>query len=72
MPARRINALIDALIIGEEGTMSRRVDTHEVRTPFEQLMDRAVRNKERFAVDRRGDRSRPGERILIAICKAGV
>ena len=34
--------------------MSRRVDAHIARTQFGQLMDRAVRNKERFIVDRRG------------------
>jgi len=35
--------------------MNRRVDAHVARTQFGQLMDRAVRNKERFVVDRRGE-----------------
>ncbi|MGO8759483.1 MAG: type II toxin-antitoxin system Phd/YefM family antitoxin [Terracidiphilus sp.] len=35
--------------------MNRRVDAHIARTQFGQLMDRAVRNKERFVVDRRGE-----------------
>ena len=35
--------------------MSRRVDAHVARTQFGQLMDRAVREKERFIVDRRGE-----------------
>ena len=35
--------------------MSRRVDAHVARTQFGQLMDRAVRDKERFVVERRGE-----------------
>jgi len=35
--------------------MSRRVDAHVARTQFGQLMDRAVRENERFIVDRRGE-----------------
>lgn len=35
--------------------MNRRVDAHIARTQFGQLMDRAVRQKERFVVDRRGE-----------------
>jgi prevent-host-death family protein len=35
--------------------MSRRVDAHVARTQFGQLMERAVRNNERFIVDRRGE-----------------
>ena len=35
--------------------MNRRVDAHVARTQFGQLMDRAVRDKERFVVDRRGE-----------------
>lgn len=35
--------------------MSRRVDAHVARTQFGQLMDRAVRDNERFVVDRRGE-----------------
>jgi len=35
--------------------MSRRVDAHTARTQFGQLMDRAVRDNERFVVDRRGE-----------------
>jgi prevent-host-death family protein len=37
------------------GAMNNRVDAHIARTQFGQLMDRAVRNKERFVVDRRGE-----------------
>jgi prevent-host-death family protein len=35
--------------------MERRVDAHIARTQFGQIMDRAVRNNERFIVDRRGE-----------------
>ena len=35
--------------------MNSRVDAHVARTQFGQLMDRAVRKKERFVVDRRGE-----------------
>ena len=35
--------------------MSRRIDAHIARTQFGQLMDRAVRENERFIVDRRGE-----------------
>ena len=35
--------------------MNNRVDAHVARTQFGQLMDRAVRKKERFVVDRRGE-----------------
>ena len=35
--------------------MNHRVDAHVARTQFGQLMDRAVRKKERFVVDRRGE-----------------
>ena len=37
--------------------MNRRIDAHIARTQFGQLMDRAVRKKERFVVDRRGEPS---------------
>jgi prevent-host-death family protein len=37
--------------------MNRRVDAHNARTQFGQLMDRAVRKRERFVVDRRGEPS---------------
>lgn len=37
--------------------MNHRVDAHIARTQFGQLMDRAVRHKERFVVDRRGEPS---------------
>ena len=37
--------------------MNRRVDAHIARTQFGQLMDRAVRKRERFVVDRRGEPS---------------
>ena len=51
----RLNALIDALSLTEGKPMSRRVDAHVARTQFGQLMDRAVRDKERFIVERRGE-----------------
>lgn len=35
--------------------MERRIDAHIARTQFGQIMDRAVRNNERFIVDRRGE-----------------
>ena len=35
--------------------MERRVDAHVARTQFGQIMNRAVENKERFVVDRRGE-----------------
>jgi prevent-host-death family protein len=35
--------------------MNRRIDAHIARTQFGQLMDRAVAEKERFVVDRRGE-----------------
>ncbi|MDR3772256.1 MAG: type II toxin-antitoxin system Phd/YefM family antitoxin [Terracidiphilus sp.] len=35
--------------------MSRRIDAHTARTQFGQVMDRAIANKERFVVDRRGE-----------------
>lgn len=35
--------------------MSRRIDAHIARTQLGQIMDRAVRQKERFIVDRRGE-----------------
>lgn len=35
--------------------MGLRVDAHVARTQFGQLMDRAVRDNERFVVDRRGE-----------------
>lgn len=35
--------------------MDRRVDAHLARTQFGQLMDRAVKNNDRFVVDRRGE-----------------
>lgn len=35
--------------------MNRRIDAHVARTQFGQLMDRAVRERERFVVDRRGE-----------------
>lgn len=35
--------------------MNRRVDAQVARTQFGQLMDRAIRDKERFIVDRRGE-----------------
>ena len=35
--------------------MERRIDAHLARTQFGQIMDRAVRNNERFIVDRRGE-----------------
>jgi len=35
--------------------MERRIDAHIARTQFGQIMDLAVRNNERFVVDRRGE-----------------
>src|SRR5438094_937252 len=35
--------------------MERRIDAHIARTQFGQIMDRAVRQSERFIVDRRGE-----------------
>jgi prevent-host-death family protein len=35
--------------------MDRRIDAHIARTQFGQIMDLAVRNNERFIVDRRGE-----------------
>src|SRR5467141_469127 len=36
-------------------TMERRIDAHIARTQFGQIMDLAVKNNERFVVDRRGE-----------------
>jgi prevent-host-death family protein len=38
-----------------EQIMERRIDAHIARTQFGQIMDLAVRNNERFIVDRRGE-----------------
>jgi prevent-host-death family protein len=35
--------------------MDRRIDAHTARTQFGQLMDLAIRNHERFIVERRGE-----------------
>ncbi len=35
--------------------MERRIDDHVARTQFGQIMDRAVKNNERFVVERRGE-----------------
>jgi len=35
--------------------MDRRIDAHIARTQFGQIMDLAVKNNERFIVDRRGE-----------------
>ncbi|HEV3115092.1 MAG TPA: type II toxin-antitoxin system Phd/YefM family antitoxin [Candidatus Binataceae bacterium] len=35
--------------------MERRVDAHIARTQFGQIMDRAVKNNERFIIERRGE-----------------
>jgi prevent-host-death family protein len=35
--------------------MDRRIDAHMARTQFGQIMDLAVRNNQRFIVDRRGE-----------------
>jgi hypothetical protein len=37
--------------------MDRRIDAHIARTQFGQIMDLAVKNNERFIVDRRGEPS---------------
>src|SRR5229473_5905327 len=36
-------------------SMDRRIDAHIARTQFGQIMDLAVKNNERFIVDRRGE-----------------
>jgi prevent-host-death family protein len=38
-----------------EENMDRRIDAHIARTQFGQIMDLAVKNNERFIVDRRGE-----------------
>jgi prevent-host-death family protein len=38
-----------------EEYMDRRIDAHVARTQFGQIMDLAVKNNERFIVDRRGE-----------------
>jgi prevent-host-death family protein len=38
-----------------EQNMNRRIDAHLARTQFGQIMDRAVKNNERFVVERRGE-----------------
>src|ERR1700734_566712 len=38
-----------------EHPMNRRIDAHIARTQFGQIMDLAVKNNERFVVDRRGE-----------------
>jgi prevent-host-death family protein len=48
-------ALIDASIDRCREIMERRIDAHIARTQFGQIMDRAVKNNERFIVDRRGE-----------------
>ena len=35
--------------------MDRRIDAHIARTQFGQIMDLAIKNNERFVVDRRGE-----------------
>src|SRR5882672_4022572 len=35
--------------------MTRRIDAHIARTQFGQIMDLAIKNNERFIVDRRGE-----------------
>ena len=35
--------------------MERRIDAHVARTQFGQIMDLAIKNNERFIVDRRGE-----------------
>lgn len=35
--------------------MNRRIDAHLARTQFGQIMDLAIRNNDRFVVDRRGE-----------------
>ncbi len=47
-----INASINQCI---EKNMDHRIDAHVARTQFGQIMDLAVKNNERFIVDRRGD-----------------
>jgi hypothetical protein len=38
-----------------EKVMERRIDAHIARTQFGQIMDLAVKNNDRFIVDRRGE-----------------
>jgi hypothetical protein len=38
-----------------DARMDRRIDAHIARTQFGQIMDLAIRNNERFIVDRRGE-----------------
>src|SRR5271157_4071927 len=47
-----MNASINQCI---EEPMDRRIDAHIARTQFGQIMDLAVKNNERFIVDRRGE-----------------
>jgi prevent-host-death family protein len=47
-----INASINQSI---EENMDRRIDAHIARIQFGQIMDLAVKNNERFIVDRRGE-----------------
>ena len=41
--------------MSENSTMDRRIDAHIARTQFEQSLDLATRNNDRFIVDRRGE-----------------
>jgi prevent-host-death family protein len=51
-----LHILIHASIDQRIGTtMERRIDAHIARTQFGQIMDLAVKNNERFVVDRRGE-----------------
>jgi prevent-host-death family protein len=43
------------LINAMKPAMERRIDAHVARTQFGQIMDLAVKNNERFVVDRRGE-----------------
>jgi prevent-host-death family protein len=47
-----MHALINQLV---EALMDRRIDAHVARTQLGQIMDLAVKNNERFVVDRRGE-----------------
>src|SRR6266404_5122636 len=51
--AVQYDACINSSILGE--AMERRIDAHIARTQFGQIMDLAVKNNERFIVDRRGE-----------------
>jgi prevent-host-death family protein len=50
-----MHQLINALMERQRIAMDRRIDAHIARTQFGQIMDLAMKNNERFIVDRRGE-----------------